>query len=314
VATASAMALPAVRAAAHLAAPTSARAVVAVAHRLGLVGPNRSLAPQKLADAVAAAVARAAGERTATDALRKLFRPSDKVGIKVNCLGGPGLSSRPELALQVAQLLQTAGVPASQIVIWDRSEHEMRRVGYLPSRGQGVAVLGIDQDYEDGVQEWGPAASRFARVLVEELTALINLPVLKDHGLAGVSASLKNWYGTVHNPNKLHGDGCNPYIPHLAAAPVIRGKFRLTVVDATTAQCHGGPSYSPQWAWPHEAVLASTDQVALDAIAWRIVEGRRKEVGRGTLASEGREPRYIAEAAKLGLGVADPARIEVAQV
>jgi hypothetical protein len=253
------------------------------------------LDPQKLADAVAAAVARAAGERTATDALRKLFRPFDRVGIKVNCLGGPGLSSRPEVALQLAQLLQTAGVPARQIVIWDRSEHEMQQVGYKLSTGRGVSVLGTDHDYEDGVREWGPA-------------------VLKDHGLAGFSAALKNWYGAVHNPNKLHSDGCNPYIPHLAAAPVIRSKVRLTVVDATIAQCHGGPSFSPQWTWPHETIMASTDQVATDAVSWRILETRRRETGRGSFASEGREPRYVAAAAKLGLGVADTARIEVAQV
>jgi uncharacterized protein (DUF362 family) len=308
------LASPAGRAAASLVAPAPAKAVVAVARRPGLVGASRSLDPQKLADAVAAAVARAAGERTATDALRKLFRPFDRVGIKVNCLGGPGLSSRPEVALQLAQLLQTAGVPARQIVIWDRSEHEMQQVGYKLSTGRGVSVLGTDQDYEDGVREWGPAASRFSRVLVEELTALINLPVLKDHGLAGFSAALKNWYGAVHNPNKLHSDGCNPYIPHLAAAPVIRSKVRLTVVDATIAQCHGGPSFSPQWTWPHETIMASTDQVATDAVSWRILETRRRETGRGSFASEGREPRYVAAAAKLGLGVADTARIEVAQV
>jgi len=46
----------------------------------------------------------------------------------------------------------------------------------------------------------------------------------------------------------------------------------------------------------------------------QILEARRKEVGLRPLAAEGREPGYIAGAARLGLGVADPARIRTVEV
>jgi uncharacterized protein (DUF362 family) len=121
---------------------------------------------------------------------------------------------------------------------------------------------------------------------------------------------MKNWYGVVHNPNKLHADNCAPYVPHLVAFPLIRDRLRLSVVDGSLAQCHGGPARSPRWAWPYAGFLASTDPVALDAVGWQVLESRRKEVGLRPLAAEGREPRYIGGAARLGLGVADPARIE----
>jgi uncharacterized protein (DUF362 family) len=287
---------------------------VAVGRRPGLLAAGGAIVPDVLESALGAAVARAVGEPTAVAAFRRLFRPRDVVGIKVNCLGGRGVSARPEVALQLAAFLQAAGVPADRIYVWDRTDRELRGAGYPIRRDSGVRVFGTEEEFDESVVEWGPSASRFARVLARDLTGLISCAVLKDHGLAGASLSMKNWYGVVHNPNKLHADNCAPFLPHLVASPLIREKLRLSVVDGTLAQCHGGPSRVPRWAWPYQGLLASTDPVALDTVGWQILEARRREVGLGPLAAEGREPRYIAGAAKLGLGVADPTRIERVEV
>jgi uncharacterized protein (DUF362 family) len=290
------------------------RPVVALARRPGLVGAGGALDPRLLEAALGAAVARAAGEATAVAAMRRLFKPTDVVGIKVNCLGGRGVSTRPEVALQIAAFLQAAGVPADRIYVWDRTDRELQAAGYAISSGPGVRVFGTDEDFDGRLVEWGPSASRFDRVLARDLTALISCSVLKDHGLAGASLTLKNWYGVVHNPNKLHDDNCAPFIPHLVACPVIHDKLRLNVVDGALAQCHGGPGRAPRWAWPYGGFLASTDPVAVDAVGRQVLEARRREVGLPPLAAEGREPGHIAGAARLGLGVADPARIERVEV
>jgi uncharacterized protein (DUF362 family) len=290
------------------------RPVVALARRPGLVRAGGALDPRVLEAALGAAVARAAGEATAVAAMRRLFKPTDVVGIKVNCLGGRGVSTRPEVALQLAAFLQAAGVPADRIYVWDRTDRELRAAGYAISSGPGVRVFGTDEDFDGRLVEWGPSASRFDRVLAHDLTALVSLSVLKDHGLAGASLTLKNWYGVVHNPNKLHDDNCAPFIPHLVACPVIHDKLRLNVVDGALAQCHGGPGRAPRWAWPYGGFLASTDPVAVDAVGRQVLEARRREVGLPPLAAEGREPGHIAGAARLGLGVADPARIERVEV
>jgi len=290
------------------------RAVVALAQRPGLAA-GVALDPTKLRDGLGAAVARAAGASSPVEACRRLFGPRDVVGIKVNCTAGRGRSSRPEVALQLASWLQAAGVPARQIVIFDRSDRELRAGGYTVNRGaEGVRVLGVDGEFDATLRDWGASRSRFARLLVEELTALVDLPILKDHGLAGVSLGLKNWYGVIDNPSRCHGDGCNPYLPQLAAYPLLRDKLRLTVVDGAVGQCHAGPSRSPRWAWKFEGFLATTDMVAADAVGWRLLEERRAGVGLPTLAAEGREPVAIQSAARLGLGVADPAKIEMARV
>jgi len=292
-----------------------AKGLVARGRREGLLTVEGVPDAAKLEDALGKAVARATGEKGPVEGMRKLFRPSDVVGIKLNCIAGKGLSPDPKLAGLLAQWLVAAGVPARNVVLWERTDRELSKAGYTIERGgSGVRCFGTNDDYEKTPREWGPSASCFARVLVEEFTALINVGVLKDHGLSGVSVSLKNWYGAIHNPNKHHDDGCNPYIAHLAAFPLIRDKLRLTVIDAMAPQCHGGPARQPRWSWPYHAVLASTDPVAIDALGWSVIEARRKEVGLEALAKEKREPRYIAGAAKLGLGEAELARIRVEDV
>ncbi len=288
------------------------RPTVYRARREKLVGSEGKADRALLEAALGAAVAGACGEAAAGAGLRRLFKPNDVVGIKVNCIAGKGLSSRPEVVALLVRWLQEAGLPARNIVVWDRTDRELKNAGFELNRsGDGVRVYGTNEDYEWKPREWGPNGSCFARLLVEDLTALINVGVLKDHGLAGTSGGMKSWYGAIQNPNKCHEDNCAPFIPHLAAFPLIRGKLRLTVMDAVTAQCEGGPGRSPKWIWPYQGILVSTDPVAIDAIGARIIEDRRREVGLPTLAAEKRVPRWIEDAAKLGLGEADVARIRV---
>jgi uncharacterized protein (DUF362 family) len=295
--------------------PAPGRAVVARGRRDGLLGAKGALDGDKLDELLGAALARAVGEDGPVDAMRRLFRPSDVVGLKLNTLSGRGLSPDPLLVGRLCDWLQQAGVPAKNIVVWDRTDRELAAAGFTIVRaGSGVRCLGTNDDYDWQPREWGPGASCFAKILVRDVTALINVGVLKDHDLAGVSIGLKNWYGVIHNPNKHHDEGCAPYVPHLANYPLIRDKVRLTVVDATVAQYHAGPARNPKWRWPWQGVLVSTDPVALDAVGWRMIEDRRKEGGLPALAEEKRAPRFIAEAARLGLGEADPARIRVEDV
>jgi uncharacterized protein (DUF362 family) len=294
-------------------ASAPSRPVVASFRKEGLLDAKGGMDPAKLEEILGPALSRATGEETAAGAMRSLFRPADVVGIKVNCIAGRGLSPDPVLVKRLCEYLQEAGVPARNIVIWDRTDRELASAGFTVARsGSSVRCMGTENDYERTPREWGPGGSCFAGILVSDLTALINVGVLKDHDLAGVSIGLKNWYGAIHNPNKHHADGCAPYIPHLAATPLIHDKLRLTVIDASTIQIHGGPARNPKWGRKWNGVLASVDPVAVDAVGWGLIESHRKEAGLRTLAQEKREPVWIAGAGRLGLGQADPSKIEVA--
>ena len=146
--------------------------------------------------------------------------------------------------------------------------------------------------------------------------AVINLPVLKDHGIAGVTLALKSMFGAIHNPNKYHSDACNPYVADVYALAPIRQKVRLHICDGLNAQYEGGPSFMPQWMWPYNGLLVSRDPVALDYVGWKIIEKKRAEVGMKPFGELKREPVYIATAADAEhrLGTCDPRRIERVEI
>ncbi len=254
--------------------------------------------------AVTGAVCAAVGVEPVGSAMSALFSSSDVVGIKVNCLGGPRLSPRLELVSAFADLLAAVGVDRRRIIVFDRSRRELERAGYGTRRVAGrFTCTGIDNDYEREVSTSGQIGSCFARLVAITCTALVSFGVVKDHDLAGVSAGLKNWYGVIHNPNKYHDSGCDPFVADVVRHPYIRSKLRLTVLDGVEGQCHGGPALSPSHLFPLGTVAASTDPVAADLWAWQAIEAERERRGLPSLTRENRAPRFIATAAAYGLGV-----------
>lgn len=254
------------------------------------------------------------GKKNASDAWKSLFGAGDVVGIKVNCLAERMLSTKPALCFAVVEGLKTAGVHPGNIVIWEQISEKLRRAGYrIATRKGSVLCYGNDMaGYEPTPEAVGSImGSCFAKILTRQCTAIVNMPVLKDHDLAGVTLSMKNFFGAIHNPNKYHDDNCNPFIADLSTYPSIVKKQRLIIVDATTGLYHGGPSYKKKYIWPFAGVIAGTDPVAIDAFGAKVIEDKRAERGLPSLAKAGRGPIYIERAAELGVGVADLSRIDV---
>ncbi len=246
-------------------------------------------------------------------AWRRLFKPDDVVGIKVNCIAGPKLSSHPSVAAAIVTELKRIPIPEENIIIWDRKGRELKVAGYtINVNGPGVRCYGTNSvGYEEKPSEKGSFRGRLSKILTRRITALINVPILKDHGGAGVTISMKNHYGSFHNPRKHHGGNCDPYIADLNSLDEIRAKTRLIVCDATRALSNGGPGYHPAFTWRYSGMLVSTDPVALDSVGARIIGERRSEIGLPTLAEAGRPPRQLASAAERGLGNAKLSRIDL---
>ncbi len=252
----------------------------------------------------------ATGAGTPRAAVAALFRASDTVGIKLNCLGGPRLSPRPAVVEALASLLREAGVSAGRILAFDRSSRELERAGFTVRRhAEDYLCYGIDNAWEEEPSTSGSIGSCFARLVARECTALVSVGVVKDHDLAGVSAGLKNWYGVIHNPNKYHDNGCDPFLADVVNHPYLKGKLRLTVLDGGVAQCHGGPAFRADMTWTPGVLAVSTDPLAADAWAWRVIDEERRRRGLPSLEQAKRAPRFLATAASYGLGVGDPTRI-----
>ena len=242
------------------------------------------------------------GLQDPSEAWARYFRPKDVIGVKVNCLGGRHMCTRPSLASAAADSLQAAGVPPHRIIVWDRTSRELKRCGFsLNRRGShAYRCFGTDErglGYEPKLTVHGSVGSLFSTVLTRHCTATINMPVLKDHALCGLTAALKNVFGALHNPNKYHEDGCDPYIADANAVPFVRAKHRLVICDALLVQYKGGPSFHPQWARPLGSVLLAEDPVALDSICASILDRIRKEEGLPTLQQDGDVPVYLKTAA-----------------
>jgi len=250
------------------------------------------------------------------EAWSKVVRPGEVVGLKVNCLAGRGNCTRPELVNAICERLQQAGI--KEIVIWDRLNSDLESARFkIVERGSGIRCFGNDTSgFEDELATFGSAGSLLSRTLTQVCDAVINLPVLKDHGIAGVTIALKSMFGAIHNPNKYHINACNPYVADVFMLPPIRRKVRLHICDATIAQYEGGPSFMPHWTWPYNGLLVGHDPVALDYMGWQIIEKKRAEVGMKSLQEMKREPAYIATAAdpQHSLGTNDPKNIKVVEV
>ena len=273
--------------------------------------------PAVMARMYARGFALVTGEKDDPGAVSSLFGSGDRVGIKVNTIGGKALSTGPDVALPLASFLSRNGLPEKNVFVWDRTTRELRDAGYAVSAGRGgIKVFGTDAPgvgYGSDLVSHLGVGSLYSNIQTEFATASISLAILKDHGLAGVTAGLKNYFGAIHNPNKYHDSRCDPYVAEVFDAPPIRPKHRLTVLDALVVQFHKGPSYHARWAAKFGGLIFSLDPVAADTVGWTIIERLRAGAGLPPLAGEGRAPAYLATAARMGLGRTDPAAIETVE-
>ena len=236
---------------------------------------------------------------------RVLFDPGDRVLLKVNCIayGGP---TQPAVTYAVAERLQQAGLPAENLLIFDRTDHELSAAGYqLNEGGAGVQCHGAKGNGTEAA--FSQAKVRFYQEF-DAYNAVINLPTPKQHGMAGVSIALKNHYGSINRPGALHGNSCDPGIAELNAHPIIRDKTRLVVGAALQV--------SPfDWNRPERehALLLSFDPVALDTVGRDILVRHRQDQGlSGSSMVEG--ARHLHTAQSLQVGATDAALIDLREV
>jgi uncharacterized protein (DUF362 family) len=278
---------------------------------------DKSLLPndkidQKIAERmIGQAITKLTGKNNGPDAWKSLFSPTDVVGIKVNCLFGKGVSTHPEIAYDVVTGLTMAGVKPDNIIIWDRSTGDLVKCGYIPNKGQGVKVLADDGDWGDEYKS-GAFHGRLSKIITQKITAIVNVPILKTHGMAGISCALKNHYGSFDNPGAAHGDGCNPWLADLNALPQIKDKTRLIIVDAARPQCDGGPGLDTKVQFNYFSILAGKDPLAIDRIGLEIINEQRKKTGKPELTA-GRL-KWFASATKTGVGVSDLSKIDLIRI
>ncbi|MBU0518297.1 DUF362 domain-containing protein, partial [bacterium] len=156
----------------------------------------------------------------------ELFSLHDRVGIKVNCLSGRKMSSHLAITKFLIKTLNSIGIPNQQIIVWERLTSDLRGGGYpVQSKKDAPLIAGCDiLGYDSELTLHRSIGSLFAKPITSMCTATINIPVLKDHGIVGVTLGMKNMFGAIHNPNKYHHNFGDPYVADLYSHPNIGGK------------------------------------------------------------------------------------------
>jgi len=127
---------------------------------------------------------------------------------------------------------------------------------------------------------------------------IINVPILKHHGGARMTAAMKNLMGVIFDRRYYHSNDLHQCI---ADFTTIAKKPTLNVVDAYNVMMRNGPrGVSTDDLVTRKMLLLSTDMVAIDVAAARILEVDQQEIA------------YIAKAVEHGTGsnALDKLRIE----
>lgn len=234
-----------------------------------------------------AALARAAVERVG--GMGRFVGRGETVLVKPNMAWDrtpeQGANTHPEIVAEVVRLCREAG--AGRVVVADVPVHDARRT---------AARSGIEEAARKaGAEFFTPATAGFTvaslggsildrwEVFDPILRAdrLINLPIVKDHGLSRLTCCMKNLYGVLGGTRGRLHQSIHISIADLAAA------FRptLTVVDATRVMLRGGPQGGRlDDLLPVGAVGAGTDMVALDAWGATLLGIDPKEIDHIVLA------------------------------
>jgi uncharacterized protein (DUF362 family) len=257
------------------------------------------------------------GKTTAAEAWKSLFSPFQRVGVKINLLGRPRVYTACEVAAAVTAGLVLAGIKGENIVVWDRPESHFGLTAYKLGRGKlGERIEGggcysfCYKDRRSYVETSGCGDLPVDLIPLTRTEATVNLPVLKDHGISGVTGALKNIaFGCYHTTPQAHDGHCDPFIAEACQGFTAVNPVPLIVLDATQGCFDGGPvPGNSRSIWKENAVYLSTDPVALDRVCCLKIAAKRKAAG---LPDVTPMARHIETAAAKGLGVADAGRIDI---
>src|SRR6266542_5552924 len=217
-----------------------------------------------------------------------------------------------------------------QIVAAERANRYADNSGYDPATYLEANLFGEED-----------TRSNMMRLVSQRLTKIINIPNMKDHGATGVTGCLKNIaYGSFSNVARTHSRGQShtySVVGTLATIEPLRSRTVLQIMDGLRGVWHGGPfARTRKYVFYPKQILFGTDPVAIDRLLLDIIDDKRRAEGAISIYDRSpehlkvddgvardadpnvniiiREPGHVEYAARLGLGVADKARIQVAEI
>jgi hypothetical protein len=274
------------------------------------------------------------GKSDLKQAWRMFVSPSDVVGIKVYSYPGASSGTRPAVVGAVIEGLLKAGVPPSQIIIWDKRLLDLRLAGFdeLASRYQvrleGASESGYDENvfYDNSIlgtlvsgdldfDRNGKTTGRnsyITKLLTRTITKIINVSPLLNHNQAGVCGNLYSLaMGSVDNTLRFESspERLATAVPEIYAKPALSDHVVLNITDALIAQYQGEKMSLLHYSMALNQIWLSKDSVALDVLAIQELDRERQE--RNIESGNDNPGLYHNASFFLELGVDDPAKIRI---
>lgn len=238
---------------------------------------------------------------TAAAAWQSILRKDDKILLKCNCADADRLFTSQTMAEVLIGSLLDAGFEPARITLLEATvrtawAEDLAR----PEFGWTPKVY----DFGSGQEQLLKAAA--------EATAIINVPFLKSHRIAGMTGCLKNLsHGLIRRPGLYHANQCCPYIPDIVALPEIRSKLRLHVMNALRIIYDTRTDRARDPIDAASALVIGTDPVAVDTVGQTVLDAMRLEKGLKPITAE---PGMVLQhrlAAEKGLGINNLEYIEL---
>jgi hypothetical protein len=288
--------------------------------------------PEHVEAMVARAITNLTAQSSVAAAWRSLVSTQDVVGIKVFSEPGPNSGTRPAVVAAVVEGLLSAGLPARQIIVWDKHASDLRLAGFFELakrfgvRVEGSAESGYEEtnfydtpflgnlvwgDYEFGRHGEGLGRKSFVSKLVGQMTHIINITPLMNHNEAGVCGNLFSLaLGSVDNTARFEFDASRlaTAVPEIYALPSLSDHVVLNITDALVCQYEGEERSLLHYSAVLNQLRFSRDPVALDVLSLQELE-KQRQLFTAPAVKINRE--LYNNAALLELGVSDPKLIRV---
>jgi hypothetical protein len=166
--------------------------------------------------------------------------------------------------------------------------HQLERAGYERTRVSLVEVLvGTSKDLGtvEPTTGWG-APIRVGGLpqdvanFLYEADAVINVPFLKTHRIAGMSGAMKNVsHAVIRHPARCHANSCSPYVGQVIGNKEVSSRLRVNVVNALRTVARNGPKAAPSDTVQCGALLIGFDPVAVDTVGHELLLAQRRKLG-----------------------------------
>lgn len=240
---------------------------------------------------------------TVAAAWRSLVSPTNVIGIKVFSEPGMLTGTRPAVVAAVIHGLLAAGVPAKNIIIWDKREADLRTAGYFRLAAQlGVRVAGGTETGWDPENFYRPDTaiignliwsdlefgktnvdngrrSFFSKLVSRQMTKIISIAPLLNQEDAGVCGHFYGLaLGSVDNTRRFADDSFRlaNAVPEIYARPLLGDRVVLNITDALIGQYEGGARSLLHYSYVLNQLWFSHDPVALDMVSIKELDRERR--------------------------------------